>query len=142
MTGRIFISHSTQDAPVVTALRQALEAHGSTVWTDVRQLAPGDLLGAEIRDAIDGARSVLAVLSPHAFNSKWMRIEIEGALQIGRRVIPLLIPPMEVGSLGHFFGDDLDAEPLALRFDPERENLGDLMPRLRAPSGRAISTIG
>ncbi len=135
MTTHVFISHANEDAALVTALRQALEAYGSTVWTDVRALAPGDLLGAEIRDAIDDADSLLAVLSPGAFNSKWVRIEIDCALTIGRRVIPLLIAPMEVGSLELFFGDNIDAEPLALTFDPEQERLDDLLPRLRAALG-------
>ena len=43
MAGHVFISHSFKDSDLVAALRQALEAYGSTVWTDVRKLAPGDL---------------------------------------------------------------------------------------------------
>lgn len=87
MTGHVFISHSSKDTDLITALRQALEAYGTTVWTDVRALAPGDLLGAEIREAIEDADAVLVVLSAQAFNSKWIRIEIDSALTMGRRVI-------------------------------------------------------
>ncbi len=141
MAGHIFISHSNRDDDLVTALSQALDSYGSSVWADHRDLAPGDLLSEEIRDAIDDADSVLAVLSPQAFNSKWMRIEIDCALAIGRRVIPLLIAPMEVSSLAHFFGDDLDAEPGALTFDPERERLDDLLPRLRVALGELAPDV-
>ena len=47
MFGQAFISNSTRNEPIVTALTQGLEAYGCRVWCASREMAPGDLLVAE-----------------------------------------------------------------------------------------------
>ena len=54
MAGHVFISHSNQDADLVAALGKGLEEHGSAVWVDHRELAPGDLLSPETFAALGG----------------------------------------------------------------------------------------
>ena len=138
MDGHVFISHSTHDDDLVASLRSVLEEIGFSAWADSRELTAGDKLETEIVEAVRGASHLLAVLSPRAFNSAWMRKEIALGVELERerddfKVVPLLIPPMEPGSLVSFFDDP----PVALTFDPENERLDDLRAKLRATFGGA-----
>lgn len=97
--GPVFISHATSDDAFVSALRRALEGLHIPVWVDSRNLRGGDVLAPDIAQAIEQARQVIVILSPHTINSSWVRREIRQALQVqkrhyaaGYRVIPLLLP--------------------------------------------------
>ncbi|MEO1086950.1 MAG: toll/interleukin-1 receptor domain-containing protein, partial [Acidobacteriota bacterium] len=99
MAGHIFISHSIQDNELVGSLRTVLEELGFSAWTDWRELTAGDKLDTEIVDAVRDASHLLAVLTPLAFNSAWMRKEIALGVELEReredfKVVPLLISPM------------------------------------------------
>ena len=138
MARHVFISHSTHDDDLVASLRGVLEELGFSAWTDSRELTAGDKLETEIFDAVRGASHLLAVMSPRAFSSAWMRKEIALGVELQQerdefKVVPLLIPPMEPGSLALFFDDS----PVALTFDPENERLDDLRAKLRATFGGA-----
>src|ERR1044071_203777 len=96
MSGHVFISHSSRDDGFVKELREALEGLGLAVWADSRGLVCGATLAPEVEQA----RQSVAVLSPNAFNSPWVRREIQKALEVeagreGYRVIPLLLPGVE-----------------------------------------------
>ncbi len=77
----------------------------------------------------------------HAVNSPWISREIalgleRAAAQPGYQVIPVLVPPLEVPSLRLFFPN----EPVALQFDPAREQIEDLLSKLRVALGAALPT--
>ena len=138
MAGQIFISHSTHDDALVAKLRSTLEDLGFAAWTDSRELAPGDALDASIARAIQDAAHFLAIISPRAFNSTWMRKEIALAVELEReregfRAIPLLVAPMEPAALEHFFNDP----PLAVTYEPEHDRVDDLLAKLREAFGDA-----
>ena len=82
MSGHVFISHSSKDDHFVKELREALEQCGLAVWVDSRELVGGAKLAPEIEEAIEGARQFVAVLSTNAFNSPWVRREIQKALGV------------------------------------------------------------
>jgi tetratricopeptide (TPR) repeat protein len=141
MPGHVFISHSTRDDALVARLRQALERLGFSTWVDSRQLRGGDQLEPEIRNAIAEASHLVAILSMNAVNSPWLRREI--ALGLARmaaepefKVIPVLVPPLEVTSLDLFF----PTEPVAVRFDPSLDTLEGLLHKLQIALGAALPT--
>lgn len=116
----VFISHSTRDDSFVKDLRRALEALGINVWVESRESAGGAKLTPEIEQAIAGARGFLAVLSPNAVNSPWVRKEIRKGLEVeaarggdGYRVVPLLLPGIEPAALALWF----DEEPVGVRVE-------------------------
>lgn len=65
----IFISHATADDAFVADLRTQLASLNLPVWVDSRHLRGGAKLMPEIQQAIEQARQVLVVLSPHTVNS-------------------------------------------------------------------------
>jgi len=118
MSDHVFISHTSKDDVFVKALREKLESHGIATWVDSRELVVGNKLDPEIETAIDESSSLIAVLSPNAINSRWVSKEIQKALAVeaerqedGYRVIPVMLPGIEVGALHLWFGE---AEPVGL----------------------------
>src|SRR5712691_7672494 len=139
--GPVFISHATRDDAFVRELRLALEGLHILVWVDSRNLRGGNALAPEITQAIEQARQVLVVLSPHTINSPWVHREIRQALQVqkyrqaeGYLVIPLLLPGIEPTALEHWFEEELVAVPVRLTV----AGLSETLPRILAALGERL----
>ena len=138
----VFISHSTKDDAFVKDLRRALEDLGLRTWVDSRELAGGSKLEPAVEQAIEGARGFLAVLSPNAVNSPWVRREIRKALEVergrkdeGYRVVPLLLPGIEPSALALWF----DEEPVGVRVEVTKTGgLAEALPAILAALGECL----
>src|SRR5260221_3958606 len=135
----LFISHAPADDAFVADLRKALEDLSIPVWVDSRSLLPGGKLAPEIEGAIQGAESVLVVLSPATVNSPWVRREIAQALEVerdrkadGYRVIPLLRPGITPEALEAWF----EEEPVAVTIGPG--GLKAALPDILASLGKRL----
>src|SRR6185503_14999594 len=109
----IFISHSSRDDDYVRDLRAALADHGLQVWIDSRELGGGDPLWSEIQKAIEDASGYAVVISPDAFQSKWIAKELRHALAVQDQrgkdkfpVIPLSLNGTKLGVLEEFFNEE------------------------------------
>ena len=139
----VFISHASKDDAFVKGLRLALEDQGMIVWVDSRNLRGGDKLAPEIDQALEQARQVLVVLSPSTVNSSWVHVEVKKALQVeqrrkeeGYRVIPLLLPGIEVSALKNWF----DEEPVAVPIQLKPGGLQEALPQILAALGEQLPT--
>ena len=65
----VFIWHTTADDHVIKQLREALVAHGLTVWDDARYLRGGDELWLEVAQAIETARSFMKLVASYDHQS-------------------------------------------------------------------------
>ena len=138
----VFISHSSKDDAFVKDLRRKLESLGINVWVDSRELRGGSKLEPEVELAIEGARSFLAVLSPNAINSPWVRKEIQKALEVerglkgeGYRIVPLLLPGIEPSALALWF----DEEPVGVRIEVKAGGIAEALPALLAALGERLT---
>ncbi|MFN8465736.1 MAG: TIR domain-containing protein [Caldilineaceae bacterium] len=87
----IFLSYSHYDKPRAWRIKSDLEQAGFTVWTD-EGLAPGT---QDWPDAIEGAvkrsKCMVVAMSPRAKASRWVRIEVDLALDWERPLFPVLL---------------------------------------------------
>ena len=97
MSGRVFISHASQDSEVAEAVCNALEAHGVPCWIAPRDITPGKEYAHALYDAIVECRALLLVLSANAVASGQVRREIEQAARDGDPIIPFRIDDCEPG---------------------------------------------
>ncbi len=134
---KIFISHSSKDKEFVKALRESLEIQKLATWIDSRELAPGDELEPEIKQAIEQARAFIVVLSINAFNSPWVLKETKYALRVKKKragdyqVIPLLLEGVEPEALKLYFKE----EPLAIKIQIGPGGISEAMPQILAALG-------
>jgi hypothetical protein len=142
-SGMIFVSHASADDDFVKQLRETLESHHLSVWVDSRNLRGGSILNREVEQAIENARHVIVVLSLSTVNSRWVRREIETALNVakrrkadGFRVIPLLLPGLAPSALENWF----EEEPIAVPVQFGPGGLGEALPTILAALGERLPT--
>jgi tetratricopeptide (TPR) repeat protein len=142
MGDHIFISHSTQNDPVVQQLRQMLELHGQLPWVDSREMTGGDDLETTIETSIRTARYFLVVVSIEALSSGWVQREL-GIAQAtaqqrtdGYKVISVVLPGTPLGLLKPFFPGD----PLHIVVGDRPNGLAEAIPQIAAALGLELPT--
>ncbi|WP_038164506.1 TIR domain-containing protein [Verrucomicrobium sp. BvORR106] len=106
----VFLSHNSQDKPIVRALAEWLRRHGVKYWLDENNLEPGDILSDKLGKAMERSRSALICIGPHG-EGDWMQEEVNSllgkAIKVSRttdefRIIPVLLPGANTSNLRWF----------------------------------------
>ncbi|TAN50522.1 MAG: toll/interleukin-1 receptor domain-containing protein [Methylococcaceae bacterium] len=91
----VFLSHNSQDKPVVRELTQKLETRGLRVWLDEEQLIPGRPWQAALETAIKEAKTAAVLIGANGLGP-WETPEMHAFLQqtVSQKlpVIPVLLP--------------------------------------------------
>ena len=90
----IFLSYASADRERAAALAAAFEAAGWSVWWD-RKIVAGQAFDAAIEQALDAARCVVVLWSPHAVASEWVKNEAAAAAERGV-LVPAMIEPVKL----------------------------------------------
>lgn len=80
-------------------VRRLLQRAGFTVWDRKQDLASGDAIQEKIRQGLEGADSVIFLLSPAALRSSYCLEELNYALGLHKRVIPVLVQSLDQATL-------------------------------------------
>ncbi|MDX2157915.1 MAG: SUMF1/EgtB/PvdO family nonheme iron enzyme [Hyphomicrobiaceae bacterium] len=92
---RIFLSHSSIDTAEAIALRDWLLSHGwDDVFVDVdpeRGIKAGQRWEEELNKAAERCKVVIFLLSANWLASEWCRAEMELALKLDKRLVPVVI---------------------------------------------------
>jgi TIR domain/Pentapeptide repeats (8 copies) len=76
----VFISYSSDDESLSKRLHADLQANGVRCWFAPHDLKPGDFFRQEIDKAIHVQDKLLLILSEKSATSKWVRYEVNSAL--------------------------------------------------------------
>ena len=93
---QIFFSYSRRDSEFVDKLIADLEARGVSIWIDRGEILAGESWRYSIVEAIRKCQVFIIVLSPDAVKSENVAKELTLAEQYDKRVLPLLISPVEI----------------------------------------------
>lgn len=100
-----FISHAHQDARFAQRLASDLRDAGVPVWIAPDSIQPGELMVSAIDRGLDESGVFIAVLTPNAHKSKWVRTETQVGLQMWHReeltIIPLMVEECNVSLLSN-----------------------------------------
>jgi WD40 repeat protein len=115
MNNEVFISYSRRDKVFTQKLFEALKAANRTVWADWDSIPAASDWEAEIKEGIEQSETVLFVLSLEWLKSSECRKELEYALKMGKRLIPILhgmvepqdVPP-ELGKINWIYMRETD----------------------------------
>lgn len=87
----VFISYGRADSEELAfQVKGWLETEGLTVWLDYAAIPPGVDFQHHIRDGISRAHNFVFLMSPHAVNSAYCRMEIDLAVSLGKRIVPVM----------------------------------------------------
>ena len=86
----IFISYSRADTSFAIDIRDKLISSGHKAWMDESGIAGGEDWHIRIGAAIDEAKAVVAILSPDALGSTWVRRELNYADRTGKPIFPII----------------------------------------------------
>jgi WD40 repeat protein len=92
----LFISYSRRDQAFVRRLAAGLEDRGKDVWVDLDDILPSAPWMAEIKVAIAEADSVVVVLSPDSVASEVCGNELQHAIDLNKRLIPVVARPVPI----------------------------------------------
>ncbi|MFN6002461.1 MAG: toll/interleukin-1 receptor domain-containing protein, partial [Dolichospermum sp.] len=86
-----FISYGRPDSKAFAInLNEKLTAAGLNVWFDQNDIPPAVDYQKQIDDGIEKAHNFLFIIAPHSVNSPYCLKEIELAIKLNKRIIPLL----------------------------------------------------
>jgi hypothetical protein len=86
----VFISYAREDLQFVRRLHQSLQSYDRNTWIDWEGIAPSADWLQEIYSAIEGADTVVFVISDHSVTSQICSNEIQHAIENNKRIVPLL----------------------------------------------------
>src|SRR5204863_1860303 len=86
----VFISYSRRDSEFVEGLAADLEARGKSVWIDTQGIGAGEVFPDAIRRAIEGSDAFVFVITPESVASRYCENEVEYALELNKRVVPVV----------------------------------------------------
>jgi WD40 repeat protein len=98
---QVIISYADADRATMEKIRNSLRRESLTVWTNTTDIQTGEAFEEAIKRGIEQADNVVYLLSPDSVESDFARRELEYALSLNKRIIPVLvreIPPQQVPS--------------------------------------------
>jgi hypothetical protein len=99
----VFLSHSHTDRDLATRIQAVLERRGAQTFLDQDQIQAGDALPKRIHQGIANCDVLLLLWSMRSSRSRWVRRELETALDLGKKVVPYALDatplPHEIADL-------------------------------------------
>ncbi len=86
-----FVCYDVEDRPQRDAVVRALSRHAITTWQHDRDIRSGATSEQAILDGIAGATNLLYFISPRSVASQYCQIELDYALSLNKRIIPILL---------------------------------------------------
>lgn len=86
---KLFISHASADRAIVNPLRTALGHFGDQVFIAPESIPPGTTGWPTILNAIAESELFILVATPASCASEAVRREINEAIRLGKRIVPL-----------------------------------------------------
>lgn len=102
---RVFISHSYDDHEYAERLKEALEKLDIGSAFDPVQTTSGETVSKNIRKRIEAADAMVVLLSKRALESSWVMFELGVAEALGKKVVSVVLPGIDVDKLDYIERD-------------------------------------
>jgi len=119
LMAQVFLAYAEENRDSAEQIRKLLRRQGFTVWISAADIPAGANFQTIIEEGIEEADNIVYLMSPAAIRSPFCQHEIEYALRLRKRVIPILIEaialeqiPLSLRNLQHIDLTDqgLDAD--------------------------------
>jgi len=96
---QVFISYSEHDRETMEKIRNSLRRESLTVWTNTTDIQTGEDFQSAIDRGIEQTDNLVYLVSPDSVQSEYVRKEIDYAVSLHKRIIPVLVletPPESI----------------------------------------------
>jgi hypothetical protein len=116
----VFISYSSESLKQAEKLREALQAHGISVWVDTEGSNSGSRWQQRIEQAIHDADAIVALIDSPTARDEFQRRTWQAALEAvwsdsGKRLIPFLLRDVEPPAFVRSMATDPEEKVVAIR---------------------------
>ncbi|PSN17700.1 type IV secretion protein Rhs, partial [filamentous cyanobacterium CCP5] len=95
MMSEVFLAYAEEDTAMMEKIRRSLRREGFSVWTSSTDIQTGSDFQQAIEQGIESADNLVYLLSPDALNSSYCQHELDYALSLYKRIIPLRVREVE-----------------------------------------------
>ena len=88
---QVFLSYADEDRATMEKIRNSLRRESITVWTNLTDIKTGEDFKEAINRGIEQADNIVYLLSPDSVNSTYCQQELDYALSLHKRIIPILV---------------------------------------------------
>ena len=88
---QVMLSYANEDRATMEKIRASLRREGITVWTNTTDIQTGEEFWNSIQEGIEKADNLVYLLSPNAVKSINAQRELDIAVSLNKRIIPLLV---------------------------------------------------
>ncbi|MEO0350934.1 MAG: TIR domain-containing protein [Cyanobacteria bacterium P01_A01_bin.15] len=96
---QVFISYAEEDLTTKELVRYHLLQSGVTVWTNTTDIRTGEDFEVAIQRGIEEADNVVYLITQAALDSEYCQFEINQALDLNKRIIPMLVEDIDLHQL-------------------------------------------
>ncbi len=93
---QVFLSYAEVDISTMLQVREILLRESITVWTNQTDIQTGEVFEEAIERGIEQADNIVYLISIDALTSYYCQKELDYALLLNKRIIPLLIKPTDL----------------------------------------------
>ena len=87
----VFLSYAQEDRATMEKIRALLRREGITVWTNTTDIHTGEDFVNSFKRGIEKADNLVYLLSPDSIKSNYTQQELDLAVYLNKRIIPLLV---------------------------------------------------
>ncbi|NEO97390.1 MAG: TIR domain-containing protein [Symploca sp. SIO2E9] len=91
LMSEVFLSYADEDRATMEKIRNSLRRESITVWTNRTDVQTGEVFEEAIKRGIEQADNVVYLLSPESVNSTYCKQELDLAVSLNKRIIPVLV---------------------------------------------------
>ena len=96
---QVFISYAEEDRATMEKIRNSLRREIITVWTNKTDIQTGEAFEEAIKRGIEQADNVVYLLSPDSVTSDFCQRELDLAVSLHKRIIPVLVQETEANQV-------------------------------------------
>ncbi|MEA5466221.1 toll/interleukin-1 receptor domain-containing protein [Leptothoe sp. PORK10 BA2] len=91
---QVFLAYAQADTEVMDRMRRLLRRQGLTVWSNETDIPTGEAFNLVVNRGIEEADTMVYLLSPDSLRSRYCQYELNYAMKLKKRVIPILVKPL------------------------------------------------
>ncbi len=103
----VFISYKSEEKVEASWVKKVLNENKISCWMAPESIPGGSSYADEINEAIKNCKVLVLILSPKAQESRWVKKEIEVALNEGKTIMPFMIENFQLQNAFNFYLSDV-----------------------------------